>query len=81
MTIKELKAVAEGKSALPLERVNVRVDADAAPLMRVLRLVEFRKHGTQRWLYWYWTPEQPGAGEDLNGIDCGYSGRHLSEAA
>lgn len=92
MTLKELQAIAEGKAELPVERVDVRVPDDprqgtlidappAAPLMRHLIRVEFRMYGGQRWIYWYWTPEPPKAGEDLGGLDCGYSGRRFPEGA
>ena len=84
MTIHELKAIADALAPLPTERVNVRVDGAAAPffvpapaLMRILRRVEFRMHGPLRWLYWYWITEQPTSDEDLNGMDCGWSGRRL----
>lgn len=53
----------------------------SAPLMRQLIRVEFRMYGGQRWLYWYWTPESPKPGEDLSGLDCGYSGRRFPEGA
>lgn len=77
MTIKELKACASGEAPLPTQRVNVRVDADAAPLLRRLTRVEFRRYESQTWLYWFWVPEEPKGNEDLNGLDCGYSGRRV----
>lgn len=82
MTLGELLAIAEKKAELPADKVNVRVpqgllDEDS-PLIRRLIRVEFRMYGKQRWIYWYWTPEAPGPGEDLGALDCGYSGRRLS---
>ncbi len=84
MTIEDLMSMASGEVPLPEERVNVRVpmgliDVEYPPLMRRLIRVEFRMYGKQRWVYWYWSPEAPGPGEDMNGIDPGYSGRRIGD--
>lgn len=80
MTIKSLLAMAEGLQRIPAERVDVRVHCSAcgeskhAPLLRRLTRVVRQTMDGEPWLYWYWKPEPTG---DVNGIDCGYSGRRL----
>ena len=76
--------MARGETPLPAEKVDVRVrlglvDLEDAPLVRRLVRVEFRMHGKQQWIYWYWAPEAPKAGEDLDALDCGYSGRRIAD--
>lgn len=69
MTAQELIEMADGKRPLPTGRVNVRLDPEWEPLMRVLTKVEWRRKGGFKWLYWYWEPEFK-----VTGRDCGYAG-------
>jgi hypothetical protein len=80
VTIRELLAMADGHQPIPTEKVDVRVhcavcgESNHQPLRRRLTRVVRQTMAGEPWLYWYWTPEPTG---DVNGIDCGYSGRRL----